>query len=79
MKEIKWLLHSEVVGFKAISGDHSSWNLGQYFVGLCDCVGICQPKASKVHGIWTLFDMMLISYVIPTALHHNTVLHPITL
>ena len=51
VKEDKWLLCSEVVGFKVVSGDHSGWNLGQYFVGLCDRVGICQPKCSKVCGI----------------------------
>ena len=59
VKENKWLLRSEVVEFKAVSGDHSGWNLGRYFVGLCDGVGICQPTASKVCGIWTLFDMTL--------------------
>lgn len=44
----KWKLRSEVVGFQGISGDHSGWNLGHYFVGLCDCVGICGKDGSKV-------------------------------
>jgi hypothetical protein len=44
----KWRLRSEVVGFQAISGEHSGWNLGRYFVGLCDRVGICSTGESKV-------------------------------
>ena len=32
----KWVLQSEIVGFWALSGAHSSDNLGCYFVGLCD-------------------------------------------
>ena len=48
MDEGKWNLRSEVVGFQGISGEHSGWNLGRYFVGLCDRVGICadESKAS---------------------------------
>ena len=48
VKEEKWSLQSEVVGFQPVSGDHSSWNLGRYFMGLCDCVGICNKDGSKV-------------------------------
>ena len=48
VKEGKWKLRSEVVGFRSISGDHSGWNLGRYFVGLCDRVGICDKDRSKV-------------------------------
>ena len=44
----KWQLRSEVVGFQAISGSHSRLNLGQYFIGLCDHVGITMPEKSKV-------------------------------
>ena len=51
VKEEKWKLRSEVVGFKYVSGDHSGWNLGRYFVGLCDCVGICDKDRSKVSHI----------------------------
>jgi len=60
VKEDKWLLCSEVVRFKAVSGDHSGWNLGRYFVGLCDCVGIFQPKCSRFVA-FGLFDMILIT------------------
>ena len=35
VKNGKWNLHSEVVGFQLVSGDDSRWNLGQYIVGLC--------------------------------------------
>ena len=48
VKEEMWKLRLEVVGFKPISGDHSEWNLGQYIVGLCDRIGICNPDALKV-------------------------------
>jgi hypothetical protein len=44
----KWKLRAEVVGFQPISGEHSGENLGKYFVGLCDRVGITSEKHSKV-------------------------------
>ena len=37
-----------MVGFQPISGEHSGENLGKYFVGLCDRVGITSEKHSKV-------------------------------
>jgi len=48
VKDKKWKLHSEVIGFQLISGKHIRGNLGQYFIGLCDCVGIMSKKESKV-------------------------------
>lgn len=48
VKDDKWTLRSEVVGFQAISGGHDGNNLGRYFMGLCDRVGICGPNESKV-------------------------------
>ena len=48
VKDGKWLLHMEVVGFKAVLGEHSGWNLGRYIVWLCDHVGICGTNGSKV-------------------------------
>jgi hypothetical protein len=48
VKEGKWKLRSEVIGFKPVSGDHSGWNLGRYIMGLCDRVGICNQDGSKV-------------------------------
>lgn len=44
----KWCLRSEVVGFQGISGDHGGLNIGRYFVGLCDRVGITSHEESKV-------------------------------
>lgn len=49
--EGKWNLRSEVVGFQGVSGEHSGWNLGRYFVGLCDRVGICSTGESKVRAL----------------------------
>ena len=48
VKDGKWKLQAEVVGFKGISGEHNGWNLGRYFVGLCDRVGIWTQNRSKV-------------------------------
>jgi hypothetical protein len=44
----KWTLQAEVVGFRLIYGTHAGSNLGRYFVGLCDCVGIMSRSMSKV-------------------------------
>jgi len=44
----KWMMRAEVVGFNAVSGDHGGRNLGCYFMGLCDRVGICNWDGSKV-------------------------------
>ena len=51
VKDEKWKLHSEVIGFQPISGEHSGGNLGRYFVGLCDRVGIMSKNESKVRLI----------------------------
>ena len=51
----KWVLRSEVVGFRALSGDHSGYNLGCYCVGLCDRVGIMGQEQSKVRMLDVLF------------------------
>jgi hypothetical protein len=52
VKDKKWNMRSEVVGFQPVSGDHSGWNLGRYFVGLCDRVGIFNKDGSKVVTIY---------------------------
>ena len=44
----KWVLRSEIVGFQAFLGDHSSDNLGRYCVGLLNRVGIISRDQSKV-------------------------------
>ncbi|GLB40087.1 hypothetical protein LshimejAT787_0705970 [Lyophyllum shimeji] len=46
-----WTLRSEVLGFKTLSGAHSGENLGRYFIGLCERVGIIQPNLSKLFTI----------------------------
>ena len=43
-----WELRSEVIGFRSVSGDHSGENLGRYFVGVCDRIGIMSAERSKV-------------------------------
>jgi hypothetical protein len=50
IKDGKWSLRSEVIGFKGVSGQHSGANLGRYFIGLCDRVGICNKERSKVRN-----------------------------
>jgi len=47
VKDKKWKLRAEVVGFKALSGVHSGENLGRYAVGLLDRVGIMGENQSK--------------------------------
>jgi hypothetical protein len=44
----KWKMHSEVIGFRTISGDHSGQNLRRYFVAVCDRIGIINTERSKV-------------------------------
>jgi hypothetical protein len=44
----KWEMRSEVIGFRTLSGEHSGENLGRYFVGVCDRIGIIDSKRSKV-------------------------------
>ena len=48
--EEMWEMHSEVISFQSVSGDHSGKNLGQYFVGVCDWIGIMNTKRSKVQS-----------------------------
>ena len=60
IKAGKWKMRAEVIGFRSISGDHSGQNLGRYFVGVCDWIGIMGKNQSKVckHRNW---DVYLIS------------------
>jgi hypothetical protein len=44
----KWKLRAEVLGFRGVSGEHSGENLGRYFVGVCERVGIIDAEKSKV-------------------------------
>lgn len=46
--EEMWTMRSEVIGFRTVSGDHSGKNLGRYFVGVCDRIGITNTVQSKV-------------------------------
>ena len=48
IKAGKWKMRAEVIGFRLISGDHSGENLGRYFVGVCDHIGIMGKDQSKV-------------------------------
>ena len=47
VKEGKWKMRAEVIGFKAISGNHGGENLGRHAVGLLDRVGIMDKKGTK--------------------------------
>jgi len=44
----KLRLHAEVIGFHEVSGDHSGETLEQYFMGVCEQVGIVNTQQSKV-------------------------------
>jgi hypothetical protein len=56
----KWELRTNVIGFRAISGEHSGWNLGRYLIGACDRMGICSKNGSKVSPI---MGILLISII----------------
>jgi len=56
-----WTLRSEVVGFCALHGTHAGNNLGCYFMGLCDRVGIMLPEHSKVS-----FHIILLAITLPS-------------
>ena len=43
-----WVMRSEVIGLRSVSGDHGGENLGRYFVGVCDRIGL----TSKVNIIF---------------------------
>lgn len=45
VKEGRWVMRSEVIGLRSVSGDHGGENLGRYFVGVCDRIGM----TSKVY------------------------------
>jgi hypothetical protein len=71
VKDNKWKLRSEVIGFQPVSGDHSGWNLGRYFVGLCDRVGIFNNNGSKARVI----DYRLIDESSNTFHYSNTAVY----
>ena len=48
VKDRKWKLRAAVIGFKALSGEHSGENLSRYVVGLLDHVGIMDKKESNM-------------------------------
>ncbi len=48
VKEGQWKMQAEVIGFKALLGNHGGENLGRYAVGLLDRVGIMDKKGTKV-------------------------------
>lgn len=53
-----WILRAEVVGFRLIKGTHAGSNLGRYFVGLCDRVGIMSRSQSKVCHLYLLLILL---------------------
>jgi hypothetical protein len=67
VKEGKWRLQAEVIGFKALSGTHSGENLGRYAVGLLDRVGIMSKKGTKVR----LLHLYLFIVTISSATHRH--------
>jgi len=61
VKDGMWKLRSEVVAFKGLSGEHSGGNLGRYFVGLCERVGIITQNQSKVRRHLSLSNLCSLS------------------
>ena len=54
VKEERWKLRAEVIGFRGLSGAHSRENLRRYAVGLLDRVGIMDKDQSKVRTLLIL-------------------------
>ena len=52
---LKWELQSMIISFHSIHGSHTGSNLGQYFVGICDCAGIMSRQQSKVSYYYDYF------------------------
>jgi hypothetical protein len=50
VKSKSWVMRSEVIGLRSVSGDHGGENLGRYFVGVCDRIGL----TSKVKIIYPI-------------------------
>jgi hypothetical protein len=65
----QWILRSEVLAFRGISGQHTGENLGRYFFGLAERVGIITQDTSKVCK-WSIFTCQA-SFIPHTALLHN--------
>ena len=57
VKNEKWEMRSEVVGFRSVSGDHGGENLGRYFVGVCDQIGIMNHDRSKVKQLLSRYRL----------------------
>ena len=49
VKDGRWKLRAEVIGFKSLSGAHDGENLGRYAVGLLDRVGIMDQRHVLTH------------------------------
>ena len=60
-----------MIGFKGLSGEHSGGNLGRYFIGLCERVGIITQTGSKVccTAICNLFVYLSLFFVISATDH----------
>ena len=43
-----WEMHLEVIEFQTVSGDHGGKNLGRYFMGVSNWIGITSVVISKV-------------------------------
>jgi hypothetical protein len=60
VKDGQWMLRSEVLAFRGVSGQHTSENLGRYFVALAERVGLINSETSKVHQDHPLTNNILI-------------------
>ena len=56
VKKGKWKIKAAVIGFKVLSGGHSGENLGRYFMGLLDCIGIMSKTRTIVHQLLFLMS-----------------------
>jgi hypothetical protein len=56
VKNEKWEMRSEVIGFRSVSGDHGGENLGRYFVGVCDRIGMTSKVNQTLSNCYLITD-----------------------
>jgi hypothetical protein len=66
VKDGRWKLKADVIGFKSLSGAHGGENLGRYAVGILDRVGIMDKKGSKACAVYSSL------YSITADMFHNS-------
>ena len=76
-KEV-WTLQSAMIGFHGISGGHDGGNMGRYFMGVTDRVGITGKNHSKVTCTVHLLPVLELMISFPSCLSQHLITHQAT-